>query len=701
MDNFGHLQDALYDLNINVPEEEEEEEEEEERQLLPQWKDITEFLDEATSEFKDGQLVHLKSFTLFEAMSAIEIMDPRMDTGVIVSEQEPFDISRRMSAEETLDVMDNLVTREMAWLAGHSLSQTVYTCIYFHHMKSLNELSSSVVTSMNIEDIVYSALRIYVLATIKCCNYIWTEMTQGNVYEEEDFTTNLFGLSFNGQLPDVCILNDLDTSIMNLTRITEQQDKNSAAIQALLNRIKIRKSYLLSLIYLSQNEAPHLARAKTELSELAKLLNDVDLSPAREAKGAFDPNISRKLTSQTPPRPVELESKEKSYASFSQLIQRLLSICDVTDYPSVTSLMNFFDAFGSKTPYADAFSRSKLNTILFHNQRVFGTQSISYLILKSVEETVQPPPYWLTSNCKLPIGVNSDKLVQAHQILKTFLDRISMVFLELFRINCHNRSRQRRLLCKMVGEWQVLEEEAANIDETFQDLVPSEDNDLPYYFSSWAYHIKMTMIEKILFLGFELELYGKHEYTMILWYTRILLDSRNFLLERIDRFTVERSNFIRVQLYMNHATSLMTEALLRIAASIECTGQWNQRKPVFDDGFTRYLQRFKPFLNLASPPVPQYESYLATVELNDFDLGIMKAAVKDNLTQARKLLDEVLKTPDNELHIEMCSDYARENIKNMARSCVANNIGLNYMKYKGDELSLVSKYHPWFPVITK
>ena len=31
----------------------------------------------------------------------------------------------------------------------------------------------------------------------------------------------------------------------------------------------------------------------------------------------------------------------------------------------------------------------------------------------------------------------------------------------------------------MVGEWQVLEEEAANIDETFQDLVPSEDNDLP------------------------------------------------------------------------------------------------------------------------------------------------------------------------------------------------------------------------------
>lgn len=125
---------------------------------------------------------------------------------------------------------------------------------------------------------------------------------------------------------------------MNVFRLSPSP-VGPAAIQALLNRIKIRKSYLLSLIYLSQNEAPHLARAKTELSELAILLNDVDLSPAREVKGAFDPNISRKLTSQTPPRPVELESKEKSYASFLQLIQRLLSICDVTDYPSVTSLM--------------------------------------------------------------------------------------------------------------------------------------------------------------------------------------------------------------------------------------------------------------------------------------------------------------------------------------------------------------------------
>ncbi len=90
-------------------------------------------------EFDVGQLVHLQSFTLYDAMSAIEIMDPRMDTGMLVEESpKKFDIFKRISAEQSLGIMDRLVTREMAWISGHSLSQTVYTCIYFHHIHTPN-----------------------------------------------------------------------------------------------------------------------------------------------------------------------------------------------------------------------------------------------------------------------------------------------------------------------------------------------------------------------------------------------------------------------------------------------------------------------------------------------------------------------------------------------------------------------------------
>ncbi|KAG1143589.1 hypothetical protein G6F37_006800 [Rhizopus arrhizus] len=690
MDSFSNLQDAFSELNINVPEGDDDQ-----IDLLPQWKDITQFLDEATNDFKVGQLLLLKSFTLFEAMSAIEIMDPRMDTGALVKIAEPsLDISRQLSAEETLDIMDSLITREIAWLSGHSLSQTVYTCIYFHHIVTLNELSPKIIASTDINDVIYSALRVYILASVKCCHYIWMEMAQGNVYEEEDFTTNLFGLSFDNQLPDICVFDDLDTSIKHLMVLN-----SSPAIEAILNRIEIRKSYLLALIHLSQNDASNLTRAKANLKNVDELLKRVDLSLSKEVKGAFDPNINRKLTSQTPPRPVELESKEDSYKKYAQLIHRLLSICDVVDYSSAVSLMSFFDAFGSETPYADAFSRSKLNTILFHDQQIFGTQSISSLILRSIEEMVKPSDYWLSSSNtdKLPPETNLESFMHAHEMLKAFLERISMVK----KYDSNNNMMTETMMPKK-SEWQILEEEAAGIDELFHDvLLSGADSEMPYYFSSWAYHIKLTIMEKILFLGFELELYGQHEYAMILWYTRILLDSRNFLLSRIDQFIECESSYVRTQLYLGHATSALTEGLLRMAVTVEHTHQWNKRKPVFDDGMTRYLQRFKPFLNLASPPLPQYESYLATMDMGEFDIEAMKAAIKENLLNAKRLFNDVLKASNEEKSSDMCSIYSQKNITDILRTCVANDIGLHHIKQDGDKLSFSFKYHPWFPVLTK
>jgi hypothetical protein len=134
-----------------------------------------------TVDFAVGQLVHLSSFSLFDAMSAIEIMDPRMDTGMTM-EENTFDIKKHRSASETLWIMDRLLTCEMAWISGHSLSQTVYTCTYFHHIKTLTETAMPTLSS-KAEEIMYGVLKTYVLATVKSCHYVWTEMTQGNVYE--------------------------------------------------------------------------------------------------------------------------------------------------------------------------------------------------------------------------------------------------------------------------------------------------------------------------------------------------------------------------------------------------------------------------------------------------------------------------------------------------------------------------------------
>lgn len=48
-----------------------------------EWKEITNDFFESVNELKLGELLHFEMFGLFEAMSAIEMMDKKMDIGMI------------------------------------------------------------------------------------------------------------------------------------------------------------------------------------------------------------------------------------------------------------------------------------------------------------------------------------------------------------------------------------------------------------------------------------------------------------------------------------------------------------------------------------------------------------------------------------------------------------------------------------------
>jgi hypothetical protein len=48
-----------------------------------EWKDITDDFFENVQELELGELLHYELFGLFEAMSAIEMMDKKMDIGMV------------------------------------------------------------------------------------------------------------------------------------------------------------------------------------------------------------------------------------------------------------------------------------------------------------------------------------------------------------------------------------------------------------------------------------------------------------------------------------------------------------------------------------------------------------------------------------------------------------------------------------------
>ena len=53
-------------------------------ETIVEWRDLTALVKEsAFKELQDGQMMHSDSFQLGDSMSALELMDPKMDAGLV------------------------------------------------------------------------------------------------------------------------------------------------------------------------------------------------------------------------------------------------------------------------------------------------------------------------------------------------------------------------------------------------------------------------------------------------------------------------------------------------------------------------------------------------------------------------------------------------------------------------------------------
>ena len=108
--------------------------------------------------------MHDEMFGVFEAMSAIEMMDPKMDAGMICnrSSNTPLSFDEAVASGHVVlskgeltwadmvgslsclkmswsfptqvGIIDECLSCLVTWLEGHSLAQTVFTCLYLHQV---------------------------------------------------------------------------------------------------------------------------------------------------------------------------------------------------------------------------------------------------------------------------------------------------------------------------------------------------------------------------------------------------------------------------------------------------------------------------------------------------------------------------------------------------------------------------------------
>ncbi len=499
-----------------------------------------------------GELLHDELFGLFEAMSAIEMMDPKMDAGMVCNKtyKKVLNFEQSLKANrikidnfgycEQIAIIDDTFGCLVTWLEGHSLAQTVFINLYLH----------------NPYVIIDKPIKVFCIIILKLIDTIREFVSKANVFEEEDFQPIVYGYQLASDINDskACAMireveDELCKKVKSLQRSVNKTEENKSCeseiqlASALLVRLKFCRSLFQSLVTLKKetlnktNRKSNSIANKTITEDIEKYLNQCNetiqvwkqtISMGIEADSSstsghradyptimgFEPLVNQRLLPPTFPRYTKMKSRIEAVDYLESFISRLRRVCKIYECTSFNSALEFFNDFSKNVPASCVLSRSILQVLyLPQPSLVFGTTHMSEVIRESCKLFIKPP-----SLCTKSSLINSNS--QAKELLEAFFIRCIRPMATLTQICGHNRARQREKLAQILEELAALQDEAEKIDSYLNNLTQKSDPQCSHlgYYSTWVlYHILRVMIQYLL-SGFELELYAPHEYSYIFWY---------------------------------------------------------------------------------------------------------------------------------------------------------------------------------------
>eukprot|EP00250_Pteridium_aquilinum_P007829 c17472_g1_i1 orf=715-2403(-) len=492
------------------------------------WIDASTFISEVCADLEVGQLVNGENFSLFEAMSALEIMDPKMDAGMagsgvitledaIESGKAPIDLS----VLELIDVMDHLLSCEATWHRGHSLAQTVFSCLYL----------------LNLDRTSPNALLHSYCKTIRAnCNLIRTAVSTVHSNEEEDLFTVAFGLPLEGDdgkcLSGLHLVEEVVTrqfkgskglvlkkkGAEEMEPLQEDPSLEEGYCQAVLCRLRFRKAFYHVVMNMNKPQGRGLEMAHKHiivaLSEIRAIQqsshflsrfggeeaanSEKTTASGRQAIG-FDSKVNRRVSAPTPPRSINILSWEEAIKYFIKLLEDLDIICSFSTKLSLEELLQVLVDFQKREP--DLVARAFLQILLVQDGKLFGRDSMSDVLHRTFN---------------LPESVRG-KVFESD----SFVSKSGQLTLFLVRVLCTNMAWQHRKLGKVLSEWGVLLQQADTIFDTLiqKTLAPLEDKESwENVIMGWTAEQTCWISTHILMLGFQLHLYAPAEYCMIYWY---------------------------------------------------------------------------------------------------------------------------------------------------------------------------------------
>ncbi|KAM0020919.1 putative alpha-acetyltransferase 35, NatC auxiliary subunit [Helianthus debilis subsp. tardiflorus] len=617
------------------------------------WADVSNLLESARNDLQDGELICGENFNLFAAMSALEIMDPKMDSGIVCKYYSvdeaiedgaapiPLSPNKTVDVHCIIDVMDHLLCCEATWHKGHSLAQTIFSCIYLLRP----DRTSS-----------HPLLSSYCTVVRATCNAVVSVVSDTRTHEEEDLFTITSGLPLKKDGDEKCLsmLNVIEEtvtrqlnackssshkkrSIEDIEPLQTNLDLEEGYCKAVLCRLRFRKHFYHVLVCLRRPQGrgldlarKHIASCLTELGNILKTegflrsnrkyglcentTEDITTASGCQPVG-FDSTLNTRLSAPTPPRAIKLLCWKKAVEYFEKLFRDLDVVCSHPTDSSFEGVLRFVVEFQKLQP--DLVARSHLQLLLVQDGKFYGRDPMFAVICRAAA---------------VPEVIKNDDIQKNESFV-----HLGQLAITLLRILCTNAAWQRRQLGKVLQDWRILhmQLELALRKEFEESSSTSIDENL---FLKMYKHILIWIEEqtfwiafRFLILGFELELYSPSEYCMVYWYIYIILiklgekmHQRMITSGEIGKRKGKKKKestkdvskdpsippavlLLQCHIYLAEGLTLMIAALRNEHGVFQCRGPFNTEQE-------RFIQHFE---HLQKACIPDHVSYYSFREYTD------------------------------------------------------------------------------------
>ncbi|OQV15495.1 N-alpha-acetyltransferase 35, NatC auxiliary subunit [Hypsibius exemplaris] len=537
MNGFGH--------GHNMEEEEVEEEEDyaERRRLessahhIYNWKNVHQDLHGWASELDVGELITIPNFSLYDAMSAIELCDVKMDIGLLLKDRKIKSFEEGMErgslkmdnflAVEYLAVMERSLANLILWIEGHCLAQTVFTMLYLHKPQQVPD----------------ELIRTYCWSLLALCEYVRQIMLDGYVVEEEDFQVTSLALppSSNADAPTAAALLKSVKSCEETSSKQARKHRSSFKETSLAdddlqsqqwNALAMRFRFLRTLLQFFGSfalrsesffaEAPQLIDLLEATIE--KILAGYKLSEEQfRAAPGFESLVNLHLLPPSFPRHTPATVDGKSFDFFRSLSHQLRIVVSARD--RLKTIEGFLFYLRTDGVLLDsALTRSMMQIVIGASlvlKRCSGDApgkweliSTSDFIADSLRAFSNPPV--LMSGF-----AQYEHHGQMKEYIETFLRSCIASTSVVLRNYGLNKARQRDSLAACLVDLFALQDDAEKFDEYFNaQLAELKLTGLnhTFCFGSWTLTTMLNAMADFLFCGLELQLYANSELHFVYWY---------------------------------------------------------------------------------------------------------------------------------------------------------------------------------------